>query len=115
MRDDNHAQQPWQWPEATWRTVVKRVRAGRSLRPASWPAARCAVALSFDSDRETNELREGGKAVSRLSWGQFGSRVGRSRIWILEEIVRHARANGVWFATHADIAAYVARGDRQTV
>lgn len=31
----------------------------------------------------------------------------RSRIWILEEIIRHARARGdVWFATHADVAAY---------
>jgi peptidoglycan-N-acetylglucosamine deacetylase len=31
----------------------------------------------------------------------------RSRIWILDEIVRHAKARGhVWFATHADIAQY---------
>jgi peptidoglycan-N-acetylglucosamine deacetylase len=43
------------------------VRAGRSLRPTSWPGgARCAVALSFDSDHETNELRDGGK--SRYCW-----------------------------------------------
>jgi peptidoglycan/xylan/chitin deacetylase (PgdA/CDA1 family) len=28
----------------------------------------------------------------------------RSRIWILEEIIRHAKAReGVWFATHAEI------------
>ena len=32
----------------------------------------------------------------------------RSRFWILEELVRHAKAKGdVWFATHAEIAAYV--------
>jgi peptidoglycan/xylan/chitin deacetylase (PgdA/CDA1 family) len=32
----------------------------------------------------------------------------RSRIWILEEIIRHAAARGrCWFATHADIARYV--------
>jgi peptidoglycan-N-acetylglucosamine deacetylase len=31
----------------------------------------------------------------------------RSRIWILEEIVRHARAKGnVWFATHAEVAGW---------
>lgn len=32
----------------------------------------------------------------------------RSRIWILEEIIRHAQAKGrVWFATHADLARHV--------
>jgi len=32
----------------------------------------------------------------------------RSRIWILEEVIRHAHAKGdVWFATHAEVAAYV--------
>jgi peptidoglycan/xylan/chitin deacetylase (PgdA/CDA1 family) len=31
----------------------------------------------------------------------------RSRVWILEEIIRHARAKGkVWFATHAEVAAW---------
>jgi peptidoglycan/xylan/chitin deacetylase (PgdA/CDA1 family) len=74
-------EQPWQWPDTTWRTLVDHVRAGRSLRPAAWPGgARCAVALSFDSDHETNELRDGGRSVSRLSWGQYGSRVGIPRI-----------------------------------
>jgi peptidoglycan-N-acetylglucosamine deacetylase len=28
----------------------------------------------------------------------------RSRIWILDEIIRHAKARkGVWFATHAEV------------
>jgi peptidoglycan-N-acetylglucosamine deacetylase len=84
MPNDNRsdlAEQPWQWPQTTWRRLVNHVRAGRSLRPATWPGgARCAVALSFDSDHETNELRDGGRSVSRLSWGQFGSRVGIPRI-----------------------------------
>jgi hypothetical protein len=32
----------------------------------------------------------------------------RSRIWILEEIIRHARSLGpVWFATHAEIVQWV--------
>jgi peptidoglycan/xylan/chitin deacetylase (PgdA/CDA1 family) len=72
---------PWEWPEAEWRRRVDQVRAGRSLKPASWPAgARCAVALSFDSDHETNELRDGGTSIGRMSWGQYGTRVGVPRI-----------------------------------
>ena len=72
---------PWQWPEAQWRRIVGRVRAGRPLRPKLWPGgARCAVALSFDSDHETNELREGGESIGRLSQGQYGNRQGVPRI-----------------------------------
>ena len=73
--------EPWRWPEEEWRRRVNHVRAGRSLRPQSWPGgARCAVALSFDSDHDTNELRDGGKSVGRMSWGQYGSRSGMPRI-----------------------------------
>jgi len=72
---------PYSWDEPTWRGVVEFVRAGRSLKPKTWPGgARCAVALSFDSDHETNELRDGGKSIGRLSWGEYGSRVGVPRI-----------------------------------
>ena len=38
------------------------------------------MALSFDSDHETNELRDGGKSIGRLCWGEYGSRVGVPRI-----------------------------------
>ncbi len=73
--------EPWAWPEAEWRRRVNQVRAGRSLRPQSWPGGnRCAVALSFDSDHDTNELRDGGRSIGRLSWGQYGNRVGVPRI-----------------------------------
>lgn len=72
---------PWSWPDTEWRARVNRVRAGASLKPASWPnGARFAVALSFDSDHETNELRDGGHSIGRLSWGQYGARVGVPRI-----------------------------------
>jgi peptidoglycan-N-acetylglucosamine deacetylase len=72
---------PWQWPEPHWRRIVERVRAGRPLRPKAWrDGARCAVALSFDSDHETNELREGGESIGRLSQGQYGNRQGVPRI-----------------------------------
>lgn len=73
--------EPWRWPEEEWRGRVDQVRAGRSLRPERWPnGARCAVALSFDSDHETNELRDGGESIGRMSWGQYGHRVGVPRI-----------------------------------
>ena len=80
--------QPWQWPQAHWRGILNQARAGRALRPNSWPdGARCAFALSFDSDHETNELRDGGKSIGRLSWGQYGARVGVPRIAAL--LARH--------------------------
>ena len=73
--------EPWQWPEQEWRRRVGQVRAGKSLRPAAWPGGtRCAVALSFDSDHETNELRDGGKSIGRMSQGEYGSRVAMPRI-----------------------------------
>jgi len=79
---------PWAWPEAHWRGIVDHVRAGRALRPRRWKdGARCALALSFDSDHETTELRDGGKSIGRLSWGQFGHRVGVPKI--LDVLRRH--------------------------
>jgi peptidoglycan/xylan/chitin deacetylase (PgdA/CDA1 family) len=73
--------EPHEWDEAEWRGRVARVRAGLNLLPDRWPGgARCAVALSFDSDHETNELRDGGLSVARLSWGEYGSRRGIPRI-----------------------------------
>jgi len=80
MKDERDLQ-PWQWPEEQWRAIVGHVRAGRTLRPERWHNnARCAVALSFDSDHETNELREGGESIGRLSQGQYGNRQGVPRI-----------------------------------
>jgi peptidoglycan/xylan/chitin deacetylase (PgdA/CDA1 family) len=89
MNEAAHNLEPWQWPEEHWRGVVNHVRAGRPLRPAQWKdGARCALALSFDSDHETNELREGGKSFGRMSWGQYGPRQGVPRI--LEILKRHS-------------------------
>jgi peptidoglycan/xylan/chitin deacetylase (PgdA/CDA1 family) len=77
----NQQMEPWQWPEAQWRKLVNQVRAGRSLLPRNWKnGARCAFAISFDSDHETNELREGGKSIGRMAWGEYGTRVGVPRI-----------------------------------
>src|SRR4026208_2188048 len=76
--------EPWQWPEQHWRKIVNHVRAGRRLHPPHWKGgARCAVALSFDSDHETSDLRDGGKSIGRLAWGQVGAGGGvpRSLKW----------------------------------
>jgi peptidoglycan/xylan/chitin deacetylase (PgdA/CDA1 family) len=84
MNDQAKPLEPWQWPEAHWRKLVNQVRAGRSYRPRSWAnGARCAFALSFDSDHDTNELRDGGKSIGRMAWGQYGNRVGVPRILAL--------------------------------
>ncbi|MCY3811645.1 MAG: polysaccharide deacetylase [Gammaproteobacteria bacterium] len=73
--------EPWTWPEARWRPIVEKVRAGRSLKPATWQdGARCAVALSFDSDHETLTLRAGEASPGRLSQGEYGARAGVPRI-----------------------------------
>lgn len=77
---------PHRWPEKRWRGLVGRVRAGRRLRPPAWKdGARCAVALSFDADHETFEMGQGGQAMGRLAWGEFGRRVGVPRILSLLE------------------------------
>jgi hypothetical protein len=83
------AEQPaWAWPEHVWRDKVNHVRAGRPMKPARWKnGARCAVALSFDSDHETNELRDGGKSFGRMSQGQYGNRQGVPRI--LRALAKH--------------------------
>ncbi len=81
MTNENSELTPWQWPEDHWRRIVNRVRAGRTLRPPEWPGgARCAVALSFDSDHETTELRDAGESAGRLSQGQYGNRRAMPRI-----------------------------------
>lgn len=83
---DNDDQQPWQWPEAKWRAVSDKIRPGRALRPTTWKdGARVAVGISFDSDHESGELRDGGKSLGRMSMGQYGARAGIPRIMKLLE------------------------------
>ena len=81
MNDNASAPEPWRWPEETWRRIVGRARAGRSLKPARWPeGARCAVGLSFDADHDTIPLRDADESPMRLSQGQYGSRQAIPRI-----------------------------------
>ncbi|MDH4108277.1 MAG: polysaccharide deacetylase [Gammaproteobacteria bacterium] len=78
----------YEMTEPEWRRIIGTVRAGRPLRPDTWPGGRrSAVALSFDCDHECFELGGGGSTVGRLSWGEFGRRVGVPRI--LEVLAKH--------------------------
>lgn len=82
----NDVSEPWTWPDSVWREKVQKVRAGRSLKPQRWKnGARMAVALSFDSDHETMELRNGGVSFGKMSQGQYGARSGMPRILRLLE------------------------------
>ena len=80
--------EPWQWPDETWRSIIGKVRAGRSLTPASWPnGARVAVALSFDSDHESIPLRDDRRSPGVLSQGEYGARRAIPRI--VDLLARH--------------------------
>jgi len=80
-KDQKEELEPWEWPEKKWRSVVGKVRAGRSLKPKAWPnGARVAVALSFDSDHESIVLRQADESPGKLSQGHYGARVGVPRI-----------------------------------
>jgi len=83
------AEPAWDWPMERIRETVNAARAGRSLRPASWPGgARVAVLLSFDVDNETVNLRFGTPTIGELSQGQYGARQGLRRV--VELVDRHA-------------------------
>ena len=69
--------------------IANRVRAGRSLQPASWPnGARVAVLLSFDVDNDTTTLaRSESPSIGAMSQGEYGARVGLQRV--VDLIDRH--------------------------
>ncbi|MEM9683199.1 MAG: polysaccharide deacetylase [Pseudomonadota bacterium] len=78
---DGEDQEAWAWPEAKWRAIVNKVRAGRSLKPTEWQGgARVAVGLSFDSDHESSTLRWGEDSPGKLSQGEYAARASVPRI-----------------------------------
>ena len=71
MADMAISDDPWTWPEETWRAPVEHIRAGRSLKPDSWPGgAKVAVGISFDSDHESIALVRRNHSASQLSQGE---------------------------------------------
>jgi peptidoglycan/xylan/chitin deacetylase (PgdA/CDA1 family) len=70
---------------------------GQSFRPYTPPAAVFEIfRREFDAAYD-----EGGLFQLTMHPHVIGY---RSRIWILEELIRHARQRGsVWFATHAEV------------
>jgi peptidoglycan/xylan/chitin deacetylase (PgdA/CDA1 family) len=71
-----------------------------ALRPYTAPEA---VFDIFRRELEGAHV-EGGLFVLTMHPHIIGQ---RSRIWILEQVIRHAKALGnVWFATHEEVARY---------
>ncbi len=106
----------WTWSMDTVRTVVNAVRAGRSLRPTTWPGgARVAVLLSFDVDNETVALRFGEPTAGSLSQGQYGARQGLGRVLRLldaQQIPASFFIPSVSLALTPDMAAQIKRSGR---
>ncbi len=71
----------WEWTDDSVFKVVNAVRAGRSLKPKSWPGGnRVAVLFSFDVDNETVGIRFGNPNIGSLSEQEYGARVGLPRV-----------------------------------
>ena len=80
---------PWMWSTERVKQTIGMVRAGKSLAPKQWPrAARVAVLLSFDVDNETvflAPIAPGRPNIGGLSQGEYGARVGLTRVLALLE------------------------------
>jgi peptidoglycan/xylan/chitin deacetylase (PgdA/CDA1 family) len=77
-------EKPWLLTQDQLNSIVNAVRAGKDLTPAAWPdGAKVAVALSFDFDAETNNLRDGQYSPGGLSQGEYAARVSVPRILAL--------------------------------
>ncbi len=76
---------PWTWDPAALRETVEAVRAGRDMRPPSWPGgAKVAVTISFDVDTEPLWMSSMGlRSPSVLSRGEYGARRGMPRVLAL--------------------------------
>jgi len=81
---DQKPEKPWLMTQDQINAIVNAVRAGKDLTPPAWPeGAKVAVALSFDFDAETNNLRDGLFSPGGLSQGEYASRVSVPRILAL--------------------------------
>ena len=81
---DQKPEKPWLMTQDQINVIVNAVRAGKDLTPPAWPeGAKVAVALSFDFDAETNNLRDGLNSPGGLSQGEYAARVSVPRILAL--------------------------------
>jgi len=88
-------------PEAIRQAITPRTRAVVTVSPNNPTGAVYPEPVL----RAVNELcREGGVFQLTMHPHVIGY---RSRIWIVEEVIRHARSLGdVWFATHAQVVQW---------
>jgi hypothetical protein len=131
VRAQQNANQPGTtWSEEQLRRSVELARVGRRLTPKRWPDdARVAVCLSFDTDSEAPLLGQNGRMPSpallyQLYKDEFDGAYEEGTLFVLtlhpylsghrapmrhlDEFVAYMKAKpGVWFATGAQIAAYL--------
>lgn len=75
------SQAVWKWSIDQVREQVNKARAGRSLKPASWPdGARVAVLFSFDLDNEAENMIMGDMSIFGMTFHEYGARKGLARI-----------------------------------
>jgi len=112
---EQQPERPWLLTQDQINTIVNAVRAGKDLTPSVWPdGAKVAVALSFDFDAETNNLRDGQYSPGGLSQGEYAARVAVPRILILLDKYRISASFFVPAVTallhSAEIKAIMAKG-----
>jgi len=107
------------WTDEQLRQAVDLARVGRKLTPKSWPNnARVAVALSFDTDTEAPNLRDGNTSPTTLSASDFGAESGIYRI--LAMLDRH-QVPATFFMTgvdamlHPDMLSAILKSGRHEV
>jgi hypothetical protein len=79
----------------------------RSIRGSAFENIPCLKGASLRVS-STGKLSQSNWNSHRAAVERCVSVIGyRSRIWILDEIIRHAQSRpGVWFATHAEVARW---------
>jgi peptidoglycan/xylan/chitin deacetylase (PgdA/CDA1 family) len=108
-----------QWSEQELLTAARRVRAGRTLTPKSWPGgARVAVCLTFDPDNFYLSLLRGNNAPVTIADGEYGALTGMPRI--LRLLDRHNvpatfYVPGVASFLHPEMMADIVKSGRHEV
>ena len=88
------------WTDEQLREAVALSRAGRKLTPKYWPnGARVAVCLSFDTDTEAPDLRDGVTSPTTLSAADYGAESGVQRII---RMLDHFQVPATFFMTGVD-------------